>query len=485
MIAIARLTVSFLLIALVLCANGSANESRVQLEKKQQAELNVLAKQAVAANQTALAKKISQLFPEAKSGELILFNPNDFPKESGTLLNIRAEEHRLVVDFLALRQKHAKERFELAKKMAAEGHTSDAIQLCVETLRYNPGHAGARRVLGFQKQNDRWVTEFEKAQLKRSYTWHTQFGWIKKADVGKYEAGERPRGRRWISAAEDVKRHSTVASGWVIRTEHFVVKTNVGREAGVELAGRLEAYHAIWQQLYAGYFLSDNKVKDLLDGKSNTLIKGRPHRVNYYKSRDEYNKALVKKQPKIAMTLGIYFDRDKQSHFFAGEDQLPSTIYHEITHQLFNESISTHRNPGSLDNFWMIEGIATYIESFQKVKQKDSITYYTLGNPENGRLLAAQANFLNDRYYVRFQELVSLGKNEIQNRNDLQKLYSQFAGVATFLMHAENGKYREPLIDYMRKIYTGKDDAETLSKLTKKSYSELDEEYARFLKPSS
>src|SRR5690606_8673404 len=114
------------------------------------------------------------------------------------------------------------------------------------------------------------------------------------------------------------------------------------------------------------YFIPKVKLQEAFAGKPTMLFPQRVYRVYYYKTRQEYNKALIRKQPQIEMTLGIYFDRDRKSHFFAGEDQHASTLYHEVTHQLFQETIRTVRNAGALYNFWLIEGVAIYMESLER-----------------------------------------------------------------------------------------------------------------------
>ena len=48
-------------------------------------------------------------------------------------------------------------------------------------------------------------------------------------------------------------------------------------------------------------------------------------------------------------------------------------------------------------------------------------------------------------------------------------------------MDGEQARYREPLVQYLQAIYAGNDDPQTLSKLTGRSYPELDGEYRRFM----
>ncbi len=58
---------------------------------------------------------------------------------------------------------------------------------------------------------------------------------LPKAQVARYEAGQRPNGRNWITAAEDAALHSDIRAGWVVETEHYAITTNNSIEAGVEL----------------------------------------------------------------------------------------------------------------------------------------------------------------------------------------------------------------------------------------------------------
>jgi hypothetical protein len=48
-------------------------------------------------------------------------------------------------------------------------------------------------------------------------------------------------------------------------------------------------------------------------------------------------------------------------------------------------------------------------------------------------------------------------------------------------MDGEQARYREPLVEYLKAIYAGKDDPQTLAKMTGRSYEELDGEYRQFM----
>ena len=129
----------------------------------------------------------------------------------------------------------ANELFQLAKEAAANRRGYDALRLTLATLYINPDHAEARRVFNFSLVNGRWLTDWEQKQIQRGYIDHPQLGWIKKADVPKYEKGLRPFRGNWISQEEDRARVKSVLSGWRVETEHYVLYTSHSQEEGVRL----------------------------------------------------------------------------------------------------------------------------------------------------------------------------------------------------------------------------------------------------------
>ena len=70
----------------------------------------------------------------------------------------------------------------------------------------------------------------------------------------------------------------------------------------------------------------------------------------------------------------------------------------------------------------------------------------------------------------------------LQRDPRIAMLYSQSAGLTHFLIHAEAGRYRQPLVDYLLAVYTDHDRANTLPTLTGESDARLDEQYRQFMK---
>jgi hypothetical protein len=322
--------------------------------------------------------------------------------------------------------------------------------------------------------------------------WHPKFGWLAPTDVARYESDERLVGSRWISADEDADRHREMKKGWQVRTDHFLVTTNHSLEAGVELAARLEWLHQVWRQLFAGFYMTENEVRRLFAGERQPRKQGRPFRVYYHRDKKQYVDALRSRQPMIAETLGIYFDDTREAHFFATNVATAgsavgtstggppvATLYHEAVHQLFQETKPAAKHVGQLANFWVVEGVATYFETFHEHNDPAMGLYFTIGDPDSGRLPAARQR-MRDGYFVPLAELTQLGKFGIQGRHDIAKLYGQSCALTAFFMDDERGRYREPLVRYLGAVYAGRDSASSLSDAMDASYSELDARYRRF-----
>jgi len=403
---------------------------------------------------------------------------------TGSLVFIAPDQYTPAGDegdqFREQRNQDADALFQLAREAAEAGELSLALQWATETVRENPDHAAARRALGYQQRDAEWLTPYAARMADAGKTWHAEFGWIAAADTARYEAGERFVGGRWISAADDAARHTRMTSGWQVRTDHFQVSTNHSLEAAAKLAARLERLYQVWRQLFAGFYMTEREVQKLFSGEREPRRQVRPFRVYYHRDHDQYVAALRRRQPRIAETLGIYFDTHREAHFFAGAEQDAGTLYHEAVHQLFQESKRSAARIGGDANFWIIEGVATYFETLTERSDPRAGLYFTVGEVAAGRLPAARER-LRDGFYVSLAELTQLGKSELQRRADIAKLYSQAAGLSAFLMDAQEGRYREPLVRYLEAVYAGRDDAQSLQQAAGATYEELDAQYRRYM----
>jgi hypothetical protein len=379
--------------------------------------------------------------------------------------------------FQQLRREQANSLEALARRAVRNGRASLAFDLILAALRENPDQEAIRQLLGYYRYHGGWYTLWEIGQLKAGLVWHEKFGWIPKTTVRRWEQGQRLVGGQWITAEQDAQLHRDIHTGWDIETEHYTIRTDHSREAGVALGAKLEELYRVWRQLFIRYFATEPQVMALFDGRGRDAWGRLPrHQIAYFRNREEYNQALRPSMPNIDISIGVYVESTRRAYFFAGEGYDERTLLHEATHQLFHESRPVAPDVARQANFWMVEGIAMYMESLRRENG-----YYVLGGYDDVRMIAARYRLLHDDFYVPLADLTRMGLSEIQSHPQIATLYSQSAGLTHFLISHDGGRYRDALVAYLRAIYSGQADAGTLAQLTGATYAELDRQYRAFI----
>jgi hypothetical protein len=335
-----------------------------------------------------------------------------------------------------LRHDQAAVLFDMGRRAVRSGRAGLAFDLAVAAIQADPDYEPARRLFGYQKFRNQWRTVYEAKKLRTGLVWSDKFGWLPKSYLNRYKEGQRFCDGRWISADEDAQRHSDIRSGWEIETEHYAIRTNHSIEAGVALGTKLEQLNRLWQQLFIRFFASEADVVALFDGRAKPPARVQ-HRVVYFRDRDDYNRALGALMPNIE-TTGVYRDDPPCAYFFAGKENDDRTLYHEATHQLFHESRPVTRDLAGRANFWIVEGIAMYMES---LRREDG--FYVLGGYDDLRMHAAEYRLLNDKFYVPLTEFTRYSRESIQKDPRIATLYSQAAGLTNFLVYYDSGRYRD------------------------------------------
>lgn len=275
---------------------------------------------------------------------------------------------------------------------------------------------------------------------------------------------------------DNAYRTQEVRSGWEVETEHFEITTTDTKESAEETGRRLEELHLVWRQLFADYWFTQAELERRFDGGASRLVEPN-HKVMLFANKTQYVDYLKRDQPGIEVSLGYYAERPRTAYFY-NDSNTVATQFHEATHQLFHERQRRAKSAGIDDNFWVVEGVATYMESMQK-----GTGYYVVGGPGAYRLQFARYRALTEQFYVPLNKFVAMGRAETQAAGEnLPRLYSQAAGLAHFFMDAEDGKYRRAFVEYLDAVYRDKADAATLARLTGKRYEELDAEYLKFLR---
>ncbi len=344
--------------------------------------------------------------------------------------------------FLRIRRGQAEKLFELARRALEAHQPQTSYQLLHEVLREDPGHKETRRILG----------------------------------LGTTTRGRPPTARPLRIVHPDYRWSS--GKHWRVVSNHFQISTNHSDREGIELAERLEQVYSIWKQVFFRYWSDEDALAYWYErgGPTGRSSKNK-HRVVLFKERGEYVAAVSKRDRKYAISDGIYLYGDKMSLFHADESTAVPTWIHETTHQLFQEIGDRDKNVGAKDNFWIIEGVALYMES---LTERDG--YFTLGGFDARRLQYARHASNSLGQYVPLAELVKLGREDVLKKQDeIQRLYGQAAGLAHFLMDDQQAKYREALLEYLQLLYSGRERADSLTKITGVELNELDRQYGNYL----
>ena len=383
------------------------------------------------------------------------------------------------------REDVAKELYALSRRAANQRFPTLSWQLIHEVVWFDPDHTNARHLLGFQQFDHEWVTPFE-AQMRRANpprVWNERFGWLPSTHIERYESGQRLFGSRWLPADIEAERRRDFRFAWEIETDHFLVKTNVSHERGVELAVLLEGFHDWFKRTYPEFFTTPQQLNDALKRGAGRRgpVRRKPFVVHFYRTKEDYVARLIKKNPQIEITNGIYMPDERISHFFYDPDSdTESSLYHEATHQILFELQAVPHEIALDANFWVVEGLACYMESF---RQKDGKV--TVGTPSNVRFYWAQHRLVDENFYAPLGQLAPMGRVRFQNSIKLRELYSQSSGLTHFLLHYNGGLYRDALIEYVLGIYGPPPRRGTipgLDQLTGVKYTDLDLQYRGYIK---
>jgi hypothetical protein len=426
---------------------------------------------------------------------------------------LSADEQEWRIRVREYRQTHAKELYSLARAALRAGFPSLAFSMAGDVLRIDPDHRYARAVIGHEKFVDpllkdnpgyagEWVTAFEKSMRRgsRPHTHHPQFGWIPTASVERYEQGFRPWKGDWITEVKEAELRRNFSNAWEIPSEHFLIRTNAGLEKGVALAADLETFHAWLTTTLAAFFETPDELQQRFEEASDRAARkpDKPMIIHFYASRDEYNAVVRDKVPAGVQTNGLYWQPDRIAYFFdSTELEDRATHYHEATHQILHcaawdaleqaARLRARRNGQKSaaswvlcerSNAWILEGLACYFESFEIVEGQVRV-----GRPDYQRFLVASERIVNpaNQYYLPSRDLMALGAVELQNHPQIARLYTQSAGFVHFLMHYEDGRYRDDLITLLNRVYRPNlkrlDDEPSLAKITGVSTEELDRQY--------
>jgi hypothetical protein len=343
--------------------------------------------------------------------------------------------------------------FDLARQAAEAEAGAAAIQLINEVLYFNRDHAESRRILGHRSRENGWLVYPDRLQIRPATRPHELCPWP--------------------------------ARGYSIATSpNFQIESNATEEQTRALAEKLERWHYVWRQAFFSYWGNDKIVSRWIEGKGSYSYPRRKFKVIFFKSRADYLITLASLGPVVEDSTGYYSNAQSCSFFYdAQSEKIQETWRHELTHQLFRESIGSGKNLRIFETeyVWLDEGLATYFESLV-----DHGDFVTLGGFDARRAQYARIGLFLERFSIPLASLSSLGRLELQQHPQVIKIYSQMAAQMDMLLNDQGGAHEAALIQVISQLYRGRPlKPGRFEELIGSSYSQLDDRYRQYLVVSS
>jgi hypothetical protein len=158
-------------------------------------------------------------------------------------------------------------------------------------------------------------------------------------------------------------------------------------------------------------------------------------------------------------------------------------MYHEVTHQILSESALRTFAIAEQRDFWIVEGFACYMESFDRSALRPRI-----GDPKHPRIYWARERVVTEDWFIPSAQFTAYGMREFQLEVDfptLQKYYSQATGLTHFLLHYDHGRYRQGCIEYLGQLYSPDKSIRlqprTIAEILGVPFETLDAEYRAYI----
>ena len=343
-------------------------------------------------------------------------------------------------------QEHAEKLFELAKQENTDQRSAACFQRLHEVLFYNPDHEQVRKILGHRKQENGWHVSSDRLRITVATRQQSLMNWPAKSYL-------------------------------ICKTPHFEIASQADEAQTRLLAEKLELWQHVWRQVFFEYWSSSSTLQRWIEGKGQARVPSKKFQIIFFKDRPSYVDELSQSIPGVAASTGYYSPSEEASFFYASDqEQEQATWRHELTHQLFRESRRSAESPFQDRFLWLDEGIAMYFESLT-----ESPRYVVLGGFDSRRMQFARLRCLKEQFYVPAKDLTALDQKEFQTHPDVQKVYSQSAGLAHYLMSSDHGALRSRLCEFLRLSYMGKLKDDSFNKILGMTMEEIDSAYPEFL----
>lgn len=376
---------------------------------------------------------------------LFLYVPDSLPERAELIASLNAEWR---AKWDSLRKERAEELYKRSEELAEISKPHLAYRKLFEVLRENPDHENARLILGYKKVNGKWQRGPDKIVATRF-------------------RGNDPHFRGLNGEL------------WRITSDTFVITGNADPERMKVLAIGLENLSLAWEQTFFDCWSTPQVLKKAFQEKiACTPRSSKKLVVNFFKDRDDYVSAMRVINPDAVAAVGYYAPNIKESFLFDADADQARLWWHEATHQLFQERIASKTTVGDKSNFWLLEGLALFMESLETRED-----FVTVGGHDASRMQFARFYLFNRQFFLPIESLAEFGQTKFQKDENVRLMYGQSGGVVNFLMFAEDGKWQPALFSLVRRVYIGKDQAGSLLELIEMEPEPFNKMYIESVRP--
>lgn len=321
------------------------------------------------------------------------------------------------------------------ERAVAAGEPGLAFDLFQYVLQLDPENDRAHKGLGHLKVNGRWLRRFDAERMKAGFGWSSDFCWEKVDSADRYAKGEvfDPTSNAWAPLADANTRHQNPDDPWVIKTEHFILRSTADLKATARVSERLEAFYLQLFRLYDLFFMDKGGAK-LIFG----MVKSKQLTVNYYRTQEQFKSHA---NPPTDWAAGFYSGGRGASFFYATGGW--TVLQHEIVHQILGET-----SPGGGDA-WLAEGAAVYLEN--AFFRNGVLTLGTRGNHQ--RIVAYQGRERSSHDEHKLLDMLTFRTGGDWDSGDISKNYRGAGAVVYFLCHFDEGRYRGDFVEFLRAAY--------------------------------
>lgn len=352
-------------------------------------------------------------------------------------------------------EKFVEETKKLALRCVKQGYPAHAYELLLWTLQFDPENKNLRKQLLRQKphtQKDgstRWYSAFELEKASKGFLLHPEYGWVRPDDVAALKAGKLQFNGKWLPKEKVEELRRDWANHWVYETEHFQIHTNAPLSDAVEFGREVEKLYAFFFRVFVDYYAVKGASDPALVFGGGKDLGTRKLWLNYYRSRESYLEACrtdpqLASDPLLPQSAGFYDPNTGKAYFYR-EEQGPdlTTIYHEVTHQIFGETGPRGPRPPT----WMVEGLAVFME--------DPVVR---GEEGSERLLAGTEPPPGIRSGERSppdlnEWLKACGDRDTFHGGTRRENYALAGTAVHFFMLYKGGRYRSGFVRWMQEAY--------------------------------